>query len=78
MREVRRGNLALIIEYELSYEEAMGRLCALGASEQEVAWVVYVHPTGAPSNAGRARVLARFANVPPAVAVVDSVGMGMG
>jgi hypothetical protein len=78
VQEVKRGNRALIVDYELSYEEAMRRLLVLGASREECSRAVYVHPSGALSNAGRAWLLRRFTNQPPTVVVVDSMGMGMG
>lgn len=78
VQEVTRGNRALVIDYEMSYEEAMRRLYTLGMKREHAQRVVYVHPSGPPSDGARAELLARFGDTPPTVVVIDSMGMGMG
>ncbi|MEU8804432.1 AAA family ATPase [Spirillospora sp. NPDC048819] len=78
LQEARRGNRALLIDYEMSFEEAMRRMVTLGASREELGRVVYVQPAGPFGDAGRARLLARFGEEAPSVVVLDSVGMSMG
>lgn len=78
LQEVRRGNCVLLLDYELSFEEAMRRLATLGATEEELRRVVYVQPSGAVSEAARAKLLERFASGPPSLVVIDSIGMAMG
>lgn len=77
VQEAERGNYGLIIDYELSFEEAMRRCLALGATRWTMARIVYVQPSGAISDSGRARLLERFGATPPTVVVIDSQGMGM-
>lgn len=76
-QEVRLGNRALLIDYEMSYSEAMRRLHVLGASAEDRGRVVYVRPEGPISDEARAQALKRFDGVPPSVVVLDSVGMSM-
>lgn len=78
VQEVRRGNAALLLDYELSYEEAMRRLYTLGMLPAEAERVVYVHPSAGISDAARARLRDRFGDAPPSVVVIDSMGMAMG
>ncbi|MGY2700770.1 hypothetical protein [Nocardioides sp. HB32] len=77
VQEVKRGNWALIVDYELSYKTTMRRCTLLGATRWDRPQIVYVQPSGPISDNGRARLLARFADHPPSVVVIDSVGMGM-
>lgn len=77
-QELRRGRRAAIIDHEMSDEESGRRLVALGATSGELERLVYVHPRGPISDAGRAHLTARFADEPPSLVVIDSVGMSMG
>ena len=77
VQETERGNRALIIDYELSFEESMRRLLVLGATRWTMPRIVYVRPSGPVSDGGRTHLLRRFEDQPPSVVVIDSQGMGM-
>jgi len=80
LQEIRRGQRFLVIDLEMDKRAAMRRLHVLGASRDEIRdgrWV-YVHPSGAISDAARSQLLLRFADAPPAVVVIDSGGMATG
>lgn len=77
-QEVRSGRRALLIDFELSYEEALRRLYTLGMHKGDAERVVYVQPSADAGDAGRAKLLGRFTDEPPTLIVVDSMGMGMG
>lgn len=77
LQEVKRGNRALILDYELSFEVAMRRLHTLGITTEEATRVVYVQPSAPITDAGRARLLTRF-NEPPSLVVIDSTSTALG
>lgn len=77
LQEVRRGNRALILDYELSFEVAMRRLHTLGVTAQEASRVVYVQPSSPITDAGRVRLLNRF-DEPPSLVVIDSTSTALG
>lgn len=80
LQEIRRGNRVLLIDLEMDKKRALRRLHALGATRDEISdgRLVYVHPSGAISDAARVQLLRRFADCPPAVIVIDSSGMATG
>lgn len=78
VQEVGKGHRALIVDYEMSFEESMRRLYTLGLTAEQAHLVTYVHPSGPPSDAGRVQLLAQFGSDFPTVVVIDSMGMGMG
>ena len=76
-QELGKGNRALMIDYEMTKEKVARRLVTLGATREELSRFVYVE--GGPiSDAARAHLLRRFADEPPSLVVLDSVGMSMG
>jgi hypothetical protein len=75
-QEIHRGNRALMIDYEMSQDKVGRRLLTLGASREELARFVYVQG-GPVSDLARANLARRFADEPPTVVVLDSIGLSM-
>lgn len=75
-QEAAEGYRALILDYEMSHSEAMGRLHRdLGTDLGTLARVDYVHSP--PALMGAERLLSQYPE-PPSVVVLDSIGRSMG
>lgn len=78
LQELERGNRTLLLDYELTFDEAMRRMYVLGASREMLSGLVYVQPDGLAGDAGREQLVRRFDHRPPSLIVIDSMGEGMG
>lgn len=75
-QELKRGNRALMIDYEMSADKVFRRLTALGAPREDLARFVYVQG-GPVGDQARANLARRFADGPPSLVVLDSIGLSM-
>lgn len=67
---------ALVLDYEMTYEEAVRRLILLGCHDRSQ--FTYVKPPGPLTDIGRKALVRRFEDQHPFVVVIDTAGMAMG